>query len=463
VVNLDRTLIRSDLPIEMIFGLFGRSPRAALGVLRALASGRAAFQRALAETAAVDVTALPYDEAVIARIETARAQGQPVYLVSESDEKLVGAVAAHLGLFEGWFASDGSTHLAGEIRAAHLAQTFGEGEFDYLGSRAADQPVWERAGKAIAAGTPRGLERALAGMANSERIDSERAEGGWPRLLRPDQWAKNALVFVPILTAHQFTASALALELLAAVAFSACASSVYILNDLVDIEADRAHPRKRERPFASGAVSFATGASIGVACFALAFAIAASISWSFAAALATYFTVSTAYSLFLKRKMIIDALTLAGLYTVRVIGGAVAIAVPMSEWLLAFSMFIFLSLALVKRYSELVLRFDAGLPNPANRDYRVDDLSVIASLAAAAGYSAVIVLALYVSSDAVRTLYSRPAVLWLACPVLLYWVSRTLMLSHRRVLHDDPVIFALKDRVSLASAAIIVVLGLLAL
>jgi 4-hydroxybenzoate polyprenyltransferase len=177
---------------------------------------------------------------------------------------------------------------------------------------------------------------------------------------------------------------------------------------------------------------------------------------------AAYFAGTTAYSFYLKRLLLIDVVTLAGLYTIRVIGGAAAIAVPTSEWLLAFSMFIFLSLALIKRYSELALRLDADLPDPVNRNYRVNDLPVIASLAAAAGFCAVIVLSLYLSSETVHALYTHPSILWLACPIFLYWISRMLMLSHRRLVSEDPILFTMKDKVSWAAGAAIVVLGVLA-
>lgn len=188
--------------------------------------------------------------------------------------------------------------------------------------------------------------------------------------------------------------------------------------------------------------------------------VALTVSLKFATVLVGYFAITTAYTFFLKRKLLVDAMALAALYTIRIIGGAVAVGVVVSQWLLAFSMFLFLSLALVKRYSEMALRLDAALPDPTNRNYKASDLPVIASLAAASGYSAVIVFSLYLSSDTVHTLYRHPNMLWLACPILLYWISRILMLSHRRHLHDDPVLFALKDRISLFSVALI---GLIAI
>lgn len=463
VVDLDGTLIHTDLLVEMIFGFLGKSPLSAFKLPLWLVSGRAVLKRKLIELAHIDVTTLPYNEAVLARIHEAHKGGRNVYLASASDAGLVRAVADHLGLFDGWFASDGEINLSGAVKAARLVEEFGEGKFDYIGNGSADLPVWASAATAIFVGSSPSVERRLAALERpTERIAAKKTARGWLRLLRPHQWVKNVLVGVPLLTAHQFSLTTVLLTLLAAMAFSACASSVYILNDLVDLQADRAHPSKRKRPFASGDVSFMTGAVLGLLCLVFAFGVAAFVSLQFMAVLFAYFMATFAYSLFLKRKMLIDAITLGGLYTIRVAGGAAAIAVPMSEWLLAFSMFIFLSLALIKRYSEMALRFDAGLPDPTNRNYKASDLPVIASLAAASGYCAVIVLSLYLSSDTVRKLYAHPYILWLVCPVLLYWISRMLMLSHRRLVNDDPIIFAIKDKVSWATGGLVLAMGVLA-
>lgn len=463
VVNLDGTLIRSDMLIEMAFGFLGRFPLEAFKLPLWLWRGRVVLKRRLAELIDIDVTTLPYDDAVLSCIREAQAQARPVYLASASDERLVNAVANHLGGFEGWFASDGDTNLSGTSKANRLVELFGQQNFDYIGNGLADLPVWERAATAIAVDPSPRLERRLSRFQKSvERIATVKSRSRWLTLLRPHQWAKNALVGVPLLTAHQFTPAAAMNVALAAVAFSTCASAAYILNDLVDIQADRCHPSKRNRPFAKGDVSSATGAFLGTICLILAVVIAIAVSFEFVAVLCVYLVTTIWYSLILKRKMLIDVVTLAGLYTIRVVAGAVAVRVPMSEWLLTFSIFIFLSLAFTKRYSELAIRLDAGLPDPTNRDYKKDDLPIVSSLASASGYCAVVVLTLYLSSDTVRALYSHPSILWLACPLLIYWISRILMLSHRRLLHDDPIIFAMRDKVSWATLALILVLGLLA-
>jgi 4-hydroxybenzoate polyprenyltransferase len=285
----------------------------------------------------------------------------------------------------------------------------------------------------------------------------------WLRLLRVHQYVKNALVFVPLLTAHAFTPSAFTTCLLAALAFSLCASATYIFNDLVDIEADRAHPTKRTRPLAAGTISTRQAILVAPVLVLVAFTIAAATSAHVAALLLLYMVLTTAYSLWFKRQVLLDVVVLSVLYTLRVVVGAVAIDVVLSEWLLAFSFLIFTSLALVKRYSELSTRVAAKLGNPETRDYALEDLSIVGAMAAASGFNAITLFALYVSSDTVRSLYARPWVLWLICPVLMYWIARALVLAHRRKMHDDPIVFALKDKVSLASLAVIVALMLAAI
>jgi 4-hydroxybenzoate polyprenyltransferase len=455
VVDLDGTLVRSDLLIETAFSELGRRPQSLFEILSALCRGKAALKHRLAGPCDFDPAALPYDDSVLTVIRQACADRRPVYLASASNGRLVEAVADHLGVFTGWFASDETTNLSGERKARKLVDAFGEGGFDYIGNDAADLPVWSRAAKAIAIRTPGGVARQLARVsADVEHLDHVRPTvRSWAKLIRVHQYAKNGLVFVPLVTAHAFTWEAAVQATLAMVAFCLCASGVYILNDLIDLQDDRRHRSKRHRPLASGAIPLLHGILAVPLLLLSAVLVASMVSMAFVGVLVGYFALTTAYSLTLKRKMLIDVLTLATLYSVRVLGGAVAIDVVVSKWLLAFCMCVFVSLALIKRYVELAALFDAKKPDPANRDYRVGDLEVVSALAAAAGFNAVTVFALYVSSESVQQLYSRPEVLWLVCPVLIYWLGRALILAHRRLMDDDPVVFALKDRASLASMA----------
>lgn len=465
VVDLDGTLLRSDLLVESLFSAIGANPWSVFSLLKAWSESRAALKERAAALGAIDVSTLPYDPGVLAHIETARSDGRPVYLASASNESLVSAVAQHLGKFDGWFGSDRHRNLKAEAKASLLVEKFGDKGFDYAGNETADLVVWQRARKAIAVGAPASVMQKLARQ-NGEvtRIDGSQSRWtAWLKLLRVHQYAKNVLVFVPLITAHALSGGALSAGLLAFVAFSLCASGIYILNDAADLAADRAHPTKKDRPLANGSVPIMKALAAVPILFALAFATAALTTIEFIATLGIYLAVTIAYTFKLKRMMLLDAVSLAGLYSLRVIGGAKAAVVPISSWLLGFSLFIFTALALVKRYVELAKLQDLGLPDPANRAYQKGDLTVIASLAAAAGYNAVIVLALYISSDAVTPLYGRPEMLWLACPIVMYWISRLLLKAHRRQIDDDPVIFALKDPVSLIAAAAIALIGLLAL
>jgi 4-hydroxybenzoate polyprenyltransferase len=357
-------------------------------------------------------------------------EGRPVYLCSETyPEPMVSALAQHLGVFTIWAAGQGSGNPAAE--SADLPPVLRQG-FDYLGSRTIALPEFaSRVTRPGASDTP---------------ADSRVAARTWLKLLRVHQYAKNALVLVPLLTAHKFGLASAATALLAMIAFSLCASGAYILNDLLDVKADRAHSSKRNRPIASGAVSAAQATRAMTLALVAAIAISISISVEFGGVLLGYFALTTAYSFWLKRIAIVDVVVLATLYTLRVIGGAVAISVPMSEWLLAFSLFIFLSLALVKRHVEL-----AGQPQGsvlAARDYQTGDKAMIAILAAASGFNAVVIFTLYISSEAVRSLYSHPQLLWIGCPILMYWIGRVMLFAQRGLIDDDPVIFALRDHVS---------------
>jgi len=465
VVDLDGTLVRSDLLIETTFSELARRPQSFVELAMALRHGKAALKHRAAEPVEFDPSLLPYDDEVIARIRQARAQGRPVYLASAANRRLVGMIADHLGLFTGWFASDQTTNLSGEAKAKLLVEAFGERGFDYIGNDAADLPVWAKAARALAIRAPAGVARRLARASTEvEHLPCSRPDWRtWAKLLRVHQYAKNALVFVPLLTAHLFTGEAVLQALLAAIAFSLCASSVYVLNDLADLRDDRGHRTKCRRPLACGAVPLTHAVMAVPILLVSALAVAAAVSWSFLGVLLGYFALTTAYSFSLKRKMVMDVIALAMLYSIRVIGGAVAVDVVVSKWLLAFCTTIFMSLALIKRYVELATRHDANMPDPTNRDYRTSDLPVVGALAAAAGFNAVTVFALYISSDAVNQLYTRPAILWLVGPVLMYWIARALMMAHRRLMDDDPMVFALKDRVSLLTIGTAVALVVAAL
>lgn len=280
--------------------------------------------------------------------------------------------------------------------------------------------------------------------------------------LRVHQWAKNALVVLPVLLAPGLpTSGVIGHALLAALTFSLCASAGYMLNDLLDLEADRAHPTKRNRPFASGALPIAFGPPLFIALLIASFGAAfAFLPRGFAAMLAIYFGGTLAYSLYLKRRMLVDVLVLAGLYTHRILAGGAATSIPISQWLLAFSVFLFLSLAFAKRHVEIApLAADERIKN---RNYGRSDLSIVESMGTASGYLGALVFILYVENGAHTGAYRSPAMLWAAAPVLLYWISRVWVLTARGQMDDDPVKFALTDRVSLLCGAVVAVIAAIA-
>jgi 4-hydroxybenzoate polyprenyltransferase len=463
VVDLEGALLRADIVLETLFAELGRGGWRVARVFGDWSKGKGVLQDSRALQSDVDLANLPYDQRVLDRIRDAAAGGRAIYLTASCDPTLAEAVARRLN-FDGWFTTRHGDDLTGQAKAARLTEAFGEQGFDYIGRGAEDLPVWSKAATAVAMAPSKGLRRRLAQVAPQTEEIAARSPAlrDWVKLIRPHQWAKNALVFVPVLSFHHFTVPVALAAALAWVAFSLCASSVYILNDLVDVQADRAHPRKRTRPLASGAIPAGQGLAGSALLLAAAALTAYAVSPAFLGVLAGYYVLTTSYSFSLKRKMLLDVVVLAMLYAVRVIGGAVAIEAPISVWLIAFSLFIFTSLALIKRYVELVQIQDAGGRDPTNRNYRVDDAVIVATLAAASGFNAVTVFALYVSSEAAH-LYTRPMLLWLVCPTLMYWIGRTLLMAHRRDLHDDPVVFALKDRVSRLTVVWIGVLVLLAI
>lgn len=452
-VDLDGTLILSDLLLESFLLLIKRNPLYLFLVPLWLLRGKAALKAEIASRVRLNPAALPYNRALIEWLESERKRGRQLWLCSASNQQLTESVAAHVGLFDGAVGSDGVTNLAGGRKAARLAEIFGERGFDYCGNERPDLEVWQHAAGAIVVRGSRRLEREAAVRAPVLRTFPSKANSlrAILKALRPHQWAKNALILVPLLAAHRARdTESLVASLLALVAFCLCASSVYLLNDLLDLEADRAHARKSKRPFAAGTASILSGLTLIPLLLAASIAIALLLPLKFQAVLAVYYGLTLAYSFGLKGRVLIDALALAGLYTLRVIAGAAAVAVPLSFWLLLFSVFLFLSLAFVKRFAELeALRRQQRL-SAAGRGYHVEDLPILQSLGASAGYLSVLVLALYINSPDIESLYRRPKIIWFLCVLMLYWVSRVWMKAQRGAMHDDPVVFALKDRASLA-------------
>lgn len=457
IVDLDGTLIHSDMLHESVLRLMRDRPLRLLMIPLWIAQGKATLKRAVAQDVALEPASLPFNLPLIDWLKQQRDLGRRLVLCTASDRLLAQPIADHLDLFDEVFSSDGKVNLAGNQKALMLIERFGEKGFDYVGNSGADIPVWKAARSAIVVNaSPRVRSSAIA-QGNVEK-ELPRSASGWRthlRMLRVHQWLKNLLLFVPLLAAHDLlNASAWENLLLAFVAFCLCASSVYIANDLLDLESDRLHPRKRLRPFASGAIPLWLGVVVAPVLLCLSLWLGSLVNSSFLVWLVGYFLLTCLYSWLLKRLMLIDSLTLAFLYTLRIIAGAAAAGQIVSFWLLAFSVFLFLSLAFVKRYAELELQRLNGKMKLHGRGYHTDDGSLVQTMGITSGYAAVLVLAMYLNSAAVVQLYRSPEVIWGTVPVMLFWISWMWMQAHRGLMHDDPLVFAVKDRASLAAGLV---------
>ncbi|MCI5066442.1 UbiA family prenyltransferase [bacterium] len=464
-VDLDGTLLRGDLLHESSLKLFARSPLRFFSLLvrfvsallfpggKANTQGRrssaiADLKSALADQVALRPELLPYREEVLDYIQRAKEEGRKVVLVTASHERYATAISSHLGLFDEVYGTTRERNLKGVYKAQFLEDHFHS--FEYLGDSWADRTVWEKAAKVGVVATSARVKR------EALRIDPGATVFEDPfslltvvRMLRVHQWVKNFLLFVPLLMAHQVLLLPSLLSAgIAFVLFSLTASCVYLLNDLVDLENDRSHPTKRFRPLAAGKVSpvsalVAAGFLLSIVAVGLSF-----LPLPFTYTLGVYLVLTTSYSFSLKRIAVLDIVTLASLYTIRIIAGGAAAGIPVSEWLLAFSLFMFFSLACVKRCSELLSVQERKLTKAQGRGYTAQDLEQIAVFGSVSGYLSILVMALYINSPAVVELYANPRILWLLCPTLLYWVTRVWLLARRGEVHEDPIVFALRDRVS---------------
>ena len=446
-VDLDGTLIKTDMLWESLVRLLRRNPLWLVLVPFWWIRGRAVLKQQIAARVNVDVAALPYNGLFLEFLRDAKRQGRRLILASASDHDLADAVAKHVGLFDEVLASDGRRNLRGDHKLETLIARFGDRGFDYAGNASVDLAVWKGSREAIVVNAGRSLTRQAARIAKVGNYFPPKASPllALLKALRPHQWVKNLIVFVPVITSHQMSFWPMLAGAAAFTALCLCASAGYVLNDLMDLDSDRHHPVNRRRPFASGNLPL----SLGLLLVPLLLTASAFVAWQmtkpFVALLGFYFVVTTVYSSHLKRVPLLDAFVLAGLYTLRLIAGHVVTGIAYSAWLLVFSMFIFLSLALMKRFRELRTLRQQNEMDAKGRGYTVDDLELVATLGLVSGYLAVLVLALYVNSPQVLELYQHPLLLLLICPLLLYWISRVWLLAHRGQMHTDPVLFALKD------------------
>jgi 4-hydroxybenzoate polyprenyltransferase/phosphoserine phosphatase len=457
-VDLDGTLVATDTLDECLLCIARRSPQKLLKIPLWLLGGKAQFKERVAEAAAQDLCSLPYRPSVCEYIEARAAEGEEVVLATAANWRIAKQVAGECKFIQNVLASDEKTNLSGERKLTAIRDYAAGRPFDYMGDHVKDLKIWRAARNAIVVGKSARLAAKVAGAENVIQISS--GTGGtareWLRQLRVHQWSKNVLLLLPLVLAHKITSvPALVACLIAFIAFSCAASAVYLVNDLIDLPHDRSHPTKSKRPLARGAITIrqALGATVGLVGAAAVLSLAF-LPLTFFAMVVGYWVMSFAYSLWLKQLAIVDILMLAGFYVYRILIGAVAVHVLVSVWLLAFSMFFFLSLGTIKRYADLLEAAGSGETGRAGRSYSTADLEFLRTLGLACGCVATLVLALYLNSAEIMQLYRRPTCLWLVCPLALYWILRAWLIASHGEMHDDPVIFALRDKASYVVAAL---------
>src|SRR6202789_3927458 len=465
-VDLDGTLVKSDTLLDTVLVVARQRPFDLLQIPAWIGQGRAAFKRHLTAAVSLDVEHLPYNRPLLEYLRLQHGEGRAIYLATAADRTLAERVAEYLGIFAGVLASDGATNLAGGNKLAAFRAQVGD-EFCYIGNAQPDVELLAACQSPMVANPDRALRTGMkrtgtiAAAMFDDRVPALRS---WLKAIRLHQWAKNTLIFVPLLLAHQWNPRTFGGAITAFLSFGMCASATYIVNDLLDLEADRRHASKRRRPFAAGDLSAISG--VGMVCLLMAGALALAVAvpplfhalpgtvqlvrpYSFLEWLGFYSAVTLSYSLYLKRKLLLDVFVLSGLYTVRILAGSAATGIPLSAWLAGFSVFFFLSLAFVKRFSELESLRERGGSVTNGRGYFVSDLEQLRALGTGAAYAAVVVLTLYINNPETNVLYQHPVRLWMVVPGLLLWLTRGWRLASRGDMHDDPVVFAITDKRSL--------------
>ncbi|MBJ3761247.1 UbiA family prenyltransferase [Maribius pontilimi] len=452
VLDVDGTFLKTDMLFESFWAGLGRDPIATLGALRHLGD-RPRLKGELARIGQPNVALMPVNADILALADAARDEGRQVVLASASDAALVRKLADAHGVVDNSMGSHGGVNLKSAVKADALAERYGRAAFDYAGNEPVDRPVWDKAHGVVIVGDLPTHAKAL----RAEGHPVTELPGGWSwsqarRALRTHQYVKNVLLFLPVIAAHAFNWQAFGLVLLGIVAFSAAASSIYIINDLLDLEADRLHATKRNRPFASGAVPIQVGMALFVACLGVALGLGAMLGSGFLATVGVYILLSLAYSLRLKRMRWIDVFCLATLYTLRVVAGATASGVEATTTMLVFVFPVFVTLGCVKRLTELAKATDdAKLPG---RGYARADYTDLMNMAGVGVVGALVIFALYTVSDQAAQLYQTRWIMWLALLPIALWLFRMVALGARGQMDYDPIVFALRDRQGLGLLAI---------
>lgn len=447
-VDLDGTLVKTDTFAQALLQLIRTRPATLLAIPRWAASGLASFKQKTAQVVQLDPAALPFNLDLLEFLKGEKAKGRELILVTASDEAPANAVAQHVGLFDEVMASNGTINLKSARKRDALVDRFGLHGFDYAGNANDDLEVWDAAAETIVVNPCGSVRRALRGKDIRVFEDRPPRWKTWLKALRVHQWMKNVLIFLPMLLAHELTTPRLYLQaVIAFFAFSFLASSIYVVNDLMDLHADQHHPRKHRRPFAAGNLSLLAAAVTVPVLIISSLTLARFLPLPFSGILLLYLFITTLYSWRLKQLVLLDVVTLAGFFTIRILAGTAAYNVSTSKWLIAFSIAIFFSLALVKRYAELreALELHPEKLGARGRGYHARHLPWLARTGVVAGIFSGVVLALYITSEKVVQFYKTPAALWLLCPLVLYWIARIWRLAIRGELSDDPLEFAARD------------------
>ena len=471
-VDLDGTLVRSNVFIESVLLLLKAKPLFfifipfILFVIFFSENLKSKFKSFTASVVIDDFHAenLPYEPAFVLWLREQKSNGRKLWLCSGSDQILAERVADHLGIFDGVLGSSPFNNFVAERKASGLVEKFGDRCFDYAGNSSQDIQVWLKSRKVIFVNVSRKLSKKWHELNDRSTPDmifgaQNVSSKDFFRSMRPHQWVKNILIFVPLITAHRWAdPSSIAMSVLAFFSFCLCASSVYLLNDLLDLNADRQHPQKCCRPLACGSMPLELGVALSFVLLVFSVAISFFVGFKFFICLAGYWALTLAYSIFIKRMMVLDVIVLAILYTARIVAGVMACAVALSFWLFLFSVFFFLSLALVKRYAELDHLQRTKSMDASGRGYRIEDLPLLQNIGTACGMMAVLVLGLYINAPEIKDSYHHPKAIWAFCVLLLYWIFRVWILTHRGQMKMDPVVFALEDK----NSRVVALLGFIA-
>lgn len=451
VVDLDGTLIKTDLLYESIIQCIKKNPLMMFLILFWLCKGKAALKSQLALLVRIEPETLPYNNDFLTYLKNEFNNGHILILATASHKTYAEQIASYLGIFKGVYATDDKINCKGTEKAKICLSRFGEKGFDYAGDSKADLKIFKIARKVVLVRPSKAVQRKTKKNGNVDRefIENRGQLFQYLKAIRIHQWLKNGLIFVPLITSHKlFDLSLLFTSITGFFALCLCASGTYIINDLFDLNSDRSHPRKKMRPFASGDIPILKGVVLSSLLIVSGLTISIWLDSAFSFVLCGYIGLTLGYSLVFKTIALVDTILLASLYTIRVIAGALLIEVNLSFWLITFSIFIFYCLALLKRVTELQNLSNSGCEKINGRGYSLQDANTLRGMGISSGLLSIIVFALYINSSDMLLMYSRPQVLWLICPLLLYWINMLWLKTGREEMHDDPIVFTIKDHQS---------------